>query len=38
MKFTVFLAKNILLPLGLTAAGAGIEKSFHGSGSKKIRG
>ena len=42
MKFTVFLAKNILLPLGLTAAasaaGAGIEKSFHESGSRTIRG
>ena len=38
MKFALPLAKNVLLPLGLTAAAsatdAGIKKSIHGSGSK----
>lgn len=42
MKFTVFLTKNILLPLGLmaaaSAAGVGIEKSLHESRSRTIRG
>ena len=32
MKVAVRLAKNILAPLGITAAASGIQKKIHGSG------
>ena len=32
MKVAMPLAKNVLAPLGLTAAMCGIQKKIHGSG------
>ena len=40
MKVAVLLAKNVLAPLGVTAAAsaidAGIQKKIHGSGTKTL--